>query len=63
MVACSFSGYHAVKRMATSDLRNSDPLEEVVARRYHKDFIDDFCNAARSCGLRTRSVYSVLANL
>ncbi len=50
-LACSFAGYHAIKRLACNCHYNSDPLTLVQTRGTHRVFLDAFCAAANDCQL------------
>ncbi len=59
-VACSFAGYHAIKRHASSASFTDLPLTFEQTRDVHRIFYDAFCAVADDCQLACVAFSTVL---
>ena len=62
-VACSFAGYHAVKRQALELNFTHSHLDPTQVARCHRVFLDAFCVAALDCALPCTAFSAVVASV
>ena len=62
-VACSFAGYHAIKRLAHSMSFSDAPLSSSQVALCHRTFFDAFCAAALDCSLPGTAVFTLLMTI
>ena len=60
-VACSFAGYHAMRRYHKKNQLGAEPLNPHNIHFTHMTFLDYYCVAAKDCGLAC-TVFSSLAS-
>ena len=61
-VACSFAGYHAVKRSLAPGFKLAMPLSTDQIWSAHRVFWDSYCAAAQDCGLPHRAFSTIVAD-
>ena len=61
-VACSFAGYHAVKRSLAPRFKFALPLSTDQIWSAHRVFWDSYCAAAQDCGLPHRAFSTIVAD-